>query len=140
MSKLFKSRNNIRVNLWELSGVALDYAVAIGEEKLSKIWIITKPYVDTPYLQINDASLENDDVYSPSTDWSQGGPIIEREKISLLYYDQYQQWEAGVEADRGYGVKYSPISQIGDTPLIAAMRCYVASKLGDEVEIPEELK
>lgn len=27
----------------------------------------------------------------------------------------------------------------GPTPLIAAMRCYVASKLGDEVEIPEEL-
>jgi hypothetical protein len=29
---------------------------------------------------------------------------------------------------------------IGHTPLIAAMRCYVASKLGDEVEIPEGLK
>jgi len=27
----------------------------------------------------------------------------------------------------------------GPTPLIAAMRCYVASKLGDEVEIPQEL-
>jgi hypothetical protein len=27
----------------------------------------------------------------------------------------------------------------GPTPLIAAMRCYVASKLGDEVEIPSEL-
>ena len=30
--------------------------------------------------------------------------------------------------------------QFGPTPLIAAMRCYVASKLGDEVEVPEELK
>lgn len=28
---------------------------------------------------------------------------------------------------------------VGPTPLIAAMRCYVASKLGDEVEVPEEL-
>lgn len=27
----------------------------------------------------------------------------------------------------------------GPTTLIAAMRCYVASKLGDEVEVPEEL-
>lgn len=26
----------------------------------------------------------------------------------------------------------------GPTPLIAAMRCYVASKLGEEVEIPDE--
>lgn len=29
---------------------------------------------------------------------------------------------------------------ISPTPLIAAMHCYVANKLGDEVEIPEELK
>lgn len=29
---------------------------------------------------------------------------------------------------------------IGPTPLIAAMRCYVASKLGDNVEIPEKLR
>lgn len=27
----------------------------------------------------------------------------------------------------------------GPTPLIAAMRCFVASKLGDEVEVPDEL-
>ena len=27
----------------------------------------------------------------------------------------------------------------GPTPLIAAMRCYVSGKLGDEVDIPEEL-
>jgi hypothetical protein len=27
----------------------------------------------------------------------------------------------------------------GPTPLIAAMRCYVASVLGDEVEVPDSL-
>ena len=32
------------------------------------------------------------------------------------------------------------LKHLGKTKLIAAMRCYVASKLGDEVEIPEELK
>jgi len=36
-----------------------------------------------------------------------------------------------------YGTGYD---EEGFTPLIAAMRCYVASKLGDEVEIPEGLK
>jgi hypothetical protein len=30
--------------------------------------------------------------------------------------------------------------EYGPTPLIAAMRCYVASRLGDEVDVPEELK
>ncbi len=36
---------------------------------------------------------------------------------------------------KGAGGKWG----MGPTPLIAAMRCYVASKLGDEVDIPEEL-
>jgi hypothetical protein len=73
-------------------------------------------------------------VYTPSTDWAQGGPIIEREKIAVVY-------RAG-----GYWLAYThenhqgrQADADGPTPLIAACRCYVASKLGDEVEIPEEL-
>jgi hypothetical protein len=66
--------------------------------------------------------------YSYSTNWIFGGPIIERERINLEPFSNIngEQWSADGEWD-------SP------TPLIAAMRCYVASKLGDEVEIPEEL-
>ena len=63
-----------------------------------------------------------------STDWSQAGPIIEREQIGLL-----PSGNAYYERDGGTFYSYGP------TPLIAAMRCYVASKLGDEVEIPTEL-
>ena len=74
--------------------------------------------------------------FKPSTDWMQGGPIIEREGISL-YLDTNNLWQANIfdgnPAVFGTGVE-------GETPLIAAMRCYVASKLGDEVEIPDELK
>ena len=72
-----------------------------------------------------------------STDWAFGGPIIEREKIELKYlgYDNPPYWGA---------LKFSPSkyerkAATGPTPLIAAMRCYVASKLGDEVEVPDEL-
>ena len=36
-------------------------------------------------------------------------------------------------------VSTTPTYGYGPTPLIAAMRCYVASKLGDEVEVPVEL-
>ena len=68
--------------------------------------------------------------FSPSTDWAQGGPIIEREGIAIGKGDE--QWAAFANADTEEGTQ-------GPTPLIAAMRCYVASKLGDEVEIPEEL-
>lgn len=63
-----------------------------------------------------------------STDWSQGGPLLERE-IARLEDLGDEGWEAC-----GYG-----FTATGPTPLIAAMRCYCASKLGDEVEIPDEL-
>lgn len=69
--------------------------------------------------------------YSPSTDWAQGGPIIEREFIAARFWKSEGAWAADV---RG-GV----FEQYGPTALIAAMRCFVASKLGDEVEIPDEL-
>ena len=65
-----------------------------------------------------------------STDWAQGGPIIEREKIGV--------WWDGVWHAKYDGCRPDQV-QDAHTPLIAAMRCYVASKLGDEVEIPNEL-
>lgn len=76
-------------------------------------------------------------VFRPSTNWAQGGLIIERENISLLMAG----WE---EVESGPPVweatSYSGRETIdGPTPLIAAMRCYVASKLGDEIEVPDEL-
>ena len=73
--------------------------------------------------------------WNPSTNWSQGGPIIEREGIYLArstLTDDYK-WGANIYTEfRQYG-------EYGPTPLIAAMRCYVSSKLGDEVDIPKEL-
>lgn len=65
-----------------------------------------------------------------STDWAQGGPILEREQIGTKrYWNNPDQWTA--EGFRS--------SAMGRTPLIAAMRCYVASKLGGAVELPDEL-
>ena len=64
-----------------------------------------------------------------STDWACGGPIIERELISVC--SMTTDWFA----------KYSPsgAAQDGPTPLIAAMRCYLVGKLGETVEVPKEL-
>jgi hypothetical protein len=71
-----------------------------------------------------------------SSSWAQGGPIIEREVISLIH-PKYDCWTAHVYDkhidDESYTLD-------GPTPLIAAMRCYVASKLGDEVDVPEGLR
>jgi hypothetical protein len=98
----------------ELTGAALDWAVAICEPTQC-----------------------NPDHYSPSTDWAQGGPIIEREDIALSRFKN-QPEELLCSAYIGKPTEHLHC-QHGPTPLIAAMRCYVASKLGDEVEIPEEL-
>lgn len=108
----------------ELTGHALDWAVAKCEGE----------QVYLPHLDRICADAGESEFYRPSTDWSQGGPIIEREQLLI-------QPEIGKE---GAGNAWSAISMqgfecLGPTPLVAAMRCYVASKLGDEVEIPAEL-
>lgn len=74
-----------------------------------------------------------------STDWAQGGRIIEREGISLLYLyvtDDPFRWAA---TQRPTMKNVKPDAVYGPTLLIAAMRCYVASKLGGEVDTPDEL-
>lgn len=67
-------------------------------------------------------------------DWAQGGPIIERECIDLYCDHAGVSWRARKMLGERGPMAYGP------SPLIAAMRCYVASKLGNKVEIPEELK
>lgn len=115
----------------ELYGAALDWAVAKCEGK-ENTWGRSKLkpheyYHGHPY----------------STDWAQGGAIIEREKMGVWFCDSVIDAETNevireltwyAEDQNGDHV------QTGSTPLVAAMRCYVASKLGDEVEIPEELR
>jgi len=73
--------------------------------------------------------------FNPIKNWAQGGPIIEREGICLSCVDTMAEWDARI-----YEPDAEPWQADGPTPLIAAMRCYVASKLGDEVEIPEGLE
>jgi len=102
----------------EMTGAALDWAVA-NCEKVPE-YILNKPY----------RALELIELYS--TDWSQGGPIIERELIKID--PRKGAWEATIWNECA---TLNP--SYGPTPLIAAMRCYVASKLGDEIEIPKGL-
>jgi len=109
----------MKVKTTELIDDALDWAVA-------------------EVLGLSDAWMDDHRVgyrNSPSTDWSLGGPIIEREKISIWPDDACFEWLAEyrfrLQCDDDYFG--------GPTPLIAAMRCFVASELGDEVEVPEEL-
>ena len=111
----------------ELVGAALDWAVAEAEGFFKNDMArITDGKVDVFYF----------DGYAPSIDWQQGGAIIEREGINLDNYAKNPQWSAWTPApERATGEAQA----YGKTPLVAAMRCYVASKLGDDVEVPTEL-
>ena len=72
-------------------------------------------------------------MFGYSTNWAQGGPIIEREAIQLTPDEYTGTWSAYMTNEG------EPYEGTGQTPLIAAMRCYVASKLGDDIEIPKEV-
>jgi hypothetical protein len=118
----------------ELTGAALDWAVAKAEGKTPKIQctsfrdaFIYRVYLGWSYEYSSSGSIVE---YRPSIDWAEGGPIIEREGISVRQV-LTDFWAAEVEA--------GDYAHEGPTPLIAAMRCYVESKLGHEIEIPEEL-
>lgn len=125
-----------KINTFKLTGAALDWAVAKCEGEY-------KPTAVPCY----------------STDWAQGGPIIEREEITLVcaegeYSPKHRKYKTYWVAEEGlqyaqdvygpqgddWGACFRIENNIsGQTPLIAAMRCYVASQLGAWVEIPSEL-
>lgn len=110
----------MRIKTAELQGKALDWAVAKCEG------------MPPNYFDADDQAFTDDEgmLFCPSTNWSQGGPIIERESLAIEPWASMNRWTARSQ-------KFA--AGVGPTPLIAAMRCYVASKLGDEVEVPNEL-
>lgn len=110
----------------ELIGPALDWAVAKAEGPRS----VAACYYDDDELPVVRDEADRQ-TWTPSTDWSQGGPIIEREKMQLTYSDGAE-WGAYIWTGESF-------AGWGPTPLIAAMRCFCCSKLGDEIDIPEEL-
>jgi hypothetical protein len=106
----------------ELRGTALDWAVANCEGL-------------NTYIEVVEG-------FKPSTDWAAGGPIIEREKIGVWFSDSVIDAETDevVRGETWYAEGGDgDYVQTGATPLIAAMRCYVLTKLGEEVQIPAEL-
>jgi len=130
----------MKIKTSELIGPALDYMVHVanGNSMASCSYWLEK------YEDEQRRALCED----YSTDWACGGPLIEREGLRWNKHgDQFYVWTP----DHPW---YDPLHEpmwyekegviwrgfaYGPTLLVAAMRCYVASKLGDEVDIPEEL-
>ena len=72
--------------------------------------------------------------FQPSTSWAQAGPIIEQAKIDIGprplggWHAAIYDWSAPA------GERWKAQKVGGETPLVAAMRAFVASKFGEEVE------
>lgn len=100
---------------------------------------LTGPALDWAVAQCEGSAYHGPAWTNYSTDWAQGGPIIEREGMEW-------QWLPSSNKSHRYGARRPSLGGLnrtfcmdGPTILVAAMRCYVASKLGDEIEVPNEL-
>jgi hypothetical protein len=111
----------------ELIDLSLDWAVAHCVNAH-----ILKCTTGEPTTPFEFASLHAVGWNNYSSDWDQGGPIIESEPIKID--PRKWQWEATI-----WNAAYMQNASYGPTALIAAMRCLVSSRLGHEVDIPEIL-
>lgn len=126
----------------ELEGALLDYWVAMAEDvgrkdedKLSpELW--RENGKESSMCMVwygGGCSIEGgrwDQSYCPSSDWQDGGPIIERERVDLGAVDMMGEGARWC-ASMGAGIKR--YRAFGPTPLVAAMRAYVGLQFGDEV-------
>lgn len=123
----------------ELIGAELDYWVAKASGKAS---IRERHFGGV--LQIGKSGLEINTStgyksiwpwdYSPSTNWAQGGAIMEREGITV---EAIWPVSGNLPINSWHAERNSVHFHFGTTPLIAAMRCYVDSVFGYEVDDSE---
>ena len=131
----------VEVKTAELIGPALDWAVAEAES--IQRFVMGN---DWPGNSAVDDAADRDrvvicnligrlvvarggwsDEWKPSASWAQGGPLIDKHRMSFWGGENY------VYAVCAGGEGYGP------THLVAACRAIVAAKLGDIVQIPAEL-
>ena len=116
----------------ELTGVLLDAAVALAEgPALPDFW--RDPDDGTCWVR------PGRELWEPSIRWEQAGPIMDREFIDTAgpnEFDDDERWFAGIYRDHARRCSPRNCEMRGETRLIAAMRAFVALKLGEEVELP----
>lgn len=123
----------MKIKTSELTGAALDWAVAVaqGWRLIDGEWRSSEPAFEGDSL----GKLVAGSAYSPSTSWAQGGPLIESHAVSVECTDDQLprsawRWQATI-AEKSYA--------LGQSPLIAAMRAIVLFKMGETVDVPDDL-
>lgn len=138
----------MKLKVSEASGLALRYMVALATGRLgATIRDEREPGTAIEDIGVTDGHLfvyagKRDYVpFEPDINWSQGGPLIEQYDISIRRHMSSEEFVATTNKLTAHPVKrviFTWNKMTGPTTLIAAMRCLVASKLGDEVEVPDE--
>lgn len=142
----------VTIKTADLIGPALDWAVGLVVGGKPIVCGGSLPRWKFTALEasvwVGDKELGDIERYSPSTVWGDGGPVLDRLMKSGKW--ELVQWEPGKEvALQNFdseclpvdGISYDDrsIHESGATVLIAACRAYVASEIGDEVQVPAEL-
>lgn len=113
----------------ELIGAALDWAVAKAQGV----------EIDLPGSDVVWAKYAG--AYSPSTDWSQGGPLLDQhcKGFGLIQDGKSLTWRAFGYSRHVFDSERLQRMASGPSILVTACRAIVAANLGDEVQIPAEL-
>lgn len=129
----------IKVKVSEASDIVLDYMVALALGH-NIVWDGIAYWISdlntSKLIWSKWKSTGRPCGWSPSSYWEYGGPVIDQMAKGDLFFMEND----GDSYHVAYSVgKHDNTHGQGPTPLIASMRCYVTSTLGDEVEVPDEL-
>ena len=129
----------IKVKVSELFGAALDWAVAKAEglEVYQDEGVWRCDISPSNAFHTIGRVRPDREGYSPSTEWSQGGPLIESCAVTLAPYSVTVSGAVNYWVAEPWGENPEPID--GKTALIAGCRAIVAGMYGQRIEIPEEL-
>lgn len=114
----------------DLAGSALDWAVAFATGE------VAGKRNDSGSWEVSASARYFSNSFSPSTRWSQCGPLIEEYAISVTPIS-----DATLEAESHThsSIQTAVDAKCENAYLTAACRAIVAAELGDEVDIPDEL-
>lgn len=140
----------MKIKTADLQGLALDWAVAaaLGWRRIGAEDMVRDLTPDGVYETVGWADNGRDrwekilvggKEWAPSRNWAQGGPLVESVGISVKGW--HIRWEAALYwSTKAPGEEYKSYhAHKGASPLVAICRRLVSSKLGPEVDIPEEL-
>ena len=126
----------MKVKTKDLKGRALDYVVALVTLSETHILVFCSNQTGQARWSLYSIKLGYYREIPHYCTWREGDDIIDREKIMTMWCHTGE-WKAVMASSEAKPPYF--FRQNGANRRTAAMRCYILSKLGEEVEIPDNL-